>query len=294
MNATKTFATFALLFATSAVRLMRVAFTTATLVLFLYQLARTQTFDANLMKQSSVIVVGTITKLGSATFPDVPISHNTSIIKIEQVLQKPAAISISAGDEITLELQSGTNVGARATFYADGWILGKGIALREIGRTPLAATTDTAQQTQTRKTFHETRRQIIEANIRARIDSADIVALGKVISIQPSTPEAHKRITEHEPNWQDAVVKVSKGLKGVADGAEVVVRFPASMDVAFYGMPKFNKGDERVMVLRTDTRSGLLKAMVAGKEVNAYMIEKPSDVLEKERWQQVMEIMKRR
>jgi hypothetical protein len=274
---------------------MRTLLCIATLCLFVH-VSFAQQFDVEKMKHASVIFAGTIVKQNAATFYEVPVSGNTAIVRIEQLLQRPNAIALKEGEEITLQLQniSGASVGTRVTFYADGWILGKGIALREIGRTAMPATADAAQQLQTRKTFHETRQRMIEANIRARIDSADVVALGEVIGIQPSTSGASRRITEHDPNWQDAIVKVSKGMKGVADGAEIVLRFPASMDVAFYGMPKFKKGDERVMMMRTDTRSGLQKAMVAGKEMSAFMIDKASDVLEKEQLQQVMEIMKRR
>lgn len=268
------------------------------LLTILFVLARTISFsqpiDQEMMKKSSVVFVGTISQTGATSFAEVPVSSATSIVKVEQILQQPAAISIKEGEEITLELNENLPSGTRALFYTDGWILGKGVALREIGHTMIPGAMSSAAQDDLRKQFFASRKAMMEEQFRARIDSADIVVLGKVTSIQPSPAEKDKRITEHDPEWHDAVVKVSKGVKGVSDGAEIVVRFPMSMDIAFYGAPKLKKGDEHVMMLRTDTRSGLGKAQVAGREIGTYIIEMPSDILEKGQLQQVLEIMKQR
>ncbi|MDL1892401.1 hypothetical protein FBQ87_05865 [Sphingobacteriales bacterium CHB3] len=252
-----------------------------------------QPINQEMMKKSSVVFIGTISQTGAASFAEVPVSSATSIVKVEQILQQPSAISIKEGEEITLELNESLASGTRALFYADGWILGKGVALREIGHTAISATMSSAAQDDLRKQFFASRKAMMEEQFRARIDSADVVVLGKVTSIQPSPAETGKRITEHDPEWHDAVVRVSKGVKGVSDGVEIVVRFPMSMDIAFYGAPKLKKGDEQVMMLRTDTRSGLGKAQVAGREIGTYIIEMPSDILEKGQLQQVFEILKK-
>ncbi|MBX2992307.1 MAG: hypothetical protein KF749_14240 [Bacteroidetes bacterium] len=264
-----------------------------TLLVLVQNISSSQPIDQEMMKKSSVVFVGTISQTGAASFAEVPVSNTTSVVKVDQILQQPSAISIKEGEEITLELKASLAPGTRSLFYTDGWILGQGVALREIGHTPLPATMSPAAQDDLRKQFFASRKAMMEAQFRARIDSADIVALGKVTSIQPSPPETQKRITEHDPEWHDAIVKVSKGVKGIPDGAEIVVRFPMSMDIAFYGAPKLGKGDERVMILRTDTRSGMGKAQVAGREVGAYIAEQPSDFLEKGQLQQVIELMKR-
>ena len=275
--------------------------TEMTVVVSLFVVCRTelwsQSIDEEMMKHSSVVFVGTITKLGAATFSDVQVSANTSVVKVDELLQRPAAVSISAGQEITLELKTRLPVGTQATFYADGWILGKGIALREVGHVLSSAVSSGAARDTVRKKFFDSRRAMTEAQWRARIDAADVIALGEVVNIRPSSPEAlqgngGKRITEHDANWHDAVVKVSKAVKGVAEGAEIVVRFPASMDVAFYGVPKFKEGDEKLMMLALDSRSGLKKAVLAGKEVTTCLVTKPSDVLEKSQLQQVIDIMR--
>ncbi len=242
------------------------------------------------MRQSDVIFIGTIVKLNAASFSEITPSEKTAVVRVEQLLQKPAAISLNDGQEITLELLNprGMEVNTTAMFYADGWILGRGIALREVGHAAVVTSRDA-----TPKQISGARKQMIETQTRARLDGAEIVALGKVTRIQPAPPESRRRITEHDPNWQDAVIKVSKGVKGVSDGSEIVVRFPASMDVAFYGMAKFKEGDERVLLLRKDIRSGLPKTLLAEKQVDVFMVEKPADVFGKEQLEQVMEIMRK-
>jgi hypothetical protein len=257
-----------------------------------------QQIDAEMAKRSSVVFVGTISKLNAATFAQVPVSENTAIVKVTQLLQKPALLSMKEGDEITLQLQSSTgfNAGSEHIFYADGWILGSGIALREIGHSSIPRTESASARAVTQKNYRDMRKQLTEARVHARMDSAEVVALGKITSIRSArvTEAARPRITEHDPNWQEAILKVSNGMKGCRAGDEIVLRFPASMDVAYYGVPKFKDGDEKIVMLRKDTRSGLLKASHMGKDADAFIVDSPADVFGKEQLEQLQNLMRRR
>jgi hypothetical protein len=100
--------------------------------------------------------------------------------------------------------------------------------------------------------------------MESRLDSAAMVVVGKVTSVQlPSseaTPRASARaasttarppgpISEHDPQWRDAVIDVERVEKGPAARKQVVVRFPASDDVRWFRAPKFAPGDQGVFIL---------------------------------------------
>jgi hypothetical protein len=252
--------------------------------------------DIELMKQSSIIFVGTVSKMKAVSFPRAPVSENTAVVKVELLLQSPPTISIKSGQEVTVRLKdpSSLSTGTKAIFYTDGWILGDGIALREVGHATVPRVVTLQADEQTKKSFIEAKRQLTDKKLLAQIESSDVVALGKVINIRPSLVAAQQRkfITEHDPEWLDAEIEVQEGIKGVANGGRIVVRFPGSEDVAFFGVPKFKLNDERMFLLKKDKITGLPKALVAGAQVETFVVEKPLDVLPKEERDRVRQIFR--
>src|SRR5207247_6585776 len=70
--------------------------------------------------------------------PEVPASDRTVVVRVDQVLEKPAAVALSTGDSVTVltERRGSPKPGTQATFYTTGWIFGRGVAVREIGNEP--------------------------------------------------------------------------------------------------------------------------------------------------------------
>src|SRR6195256_1178509 len=85
---------------------------------------------AALAKQSSITFVGTVTQVAASTLAAVPKSPQTIVVRVDSVLKKPAAVSLKKGDTVTVEVKdpAAFQEGTQATFYADGWILGAGVA----------------------------------------------------------------------------------------------------------------------------------------------------------------------
>ena len=178
--------------------------------------------------------------------------------------------------------------GQTATFYARGWIVGEGVALREMGhRSRQAASTMQSDMQMQEK---------LNAEIRSRIETADVVAVGKVTAVQALSVAApsQKFITEHDPDWREAVIEVESGLKGVRSGEKIVVRFPSSDDVAWYEVPKFKQGQTGVFFLQVDKVTGLKQAMVSGRETDTYVVQKPFDVLPKEETERIRSLMRKK
>ena len=221
--------------------------------------AQNQKSREEMIRHSSLIFIGTIQKMDSVSIPGVKASSNTVIAKVNSILLIPNSVSLLTGDDITIKLKDTTDFreGVSATFYTYGWVLGTGLAVIEVGHElsrdifpPL-----------TKEQLHE---QLKVLTLRDKIAKSDIVVIGRVIG-EPGrasgAPEIEV-ISEHVPDWQEAVLEVESGLKGIHNGGRIVVRFPGSDDVAFYGVPKFKKDQEGVFFLKRDNITGLPKAIL--------------------------------
>jgi hypothetical protein len=182
-----------------------------------------------------------------------------------------------------------------AIFYGKGWIFGQGVAVQEQGHEPagtLAAANLAAGLGAAKNTA-------ANAQLQTRLQTADVVVVGKVTTIQRIALRAGLRatmggkVTEHDPNWQDAVIEVQSSLKGVQSGGNIVVRFPASIDVAWYRAPKLFIGEAGVFILKRDQLSGSPEALLNGATVPAYVVTNPNDVLSEAELDRVRSLMPR-
>src|SRR6195256_1135025 len=91
--------------------------------------------QAALVKQSSIIFAGTVSQVAATSFAGVPKSAQTIVVRVDSVLKKPAAVSLKKGDNVTVEVKdpAAFQQGTQATFYAEGWIFGSGVAVKELG-----------------------------------------------------------------------------------------------------------------------------------------------------------------
>ena len=249
---------------------------------------------AALMRQSDIIFAGTVTRAGAG------------VVRVDQVFEKPDAVSLMKGDSVTvLPARAGSrplNPGMQATFYTTGWIYGRGITVREVGHETIGpqlaavagGSTGTAQQDLVAKA----RQQVNDADLKARIQAAAMVVVGRVEQLRPmaygrpGAPARPKRFTEHDPNWQEAIIHVDEGLKGATAGERVVVRFPGSRDVAFVATPRFAAGQEGTFLLRKDSTTGSPLSVMAGQTVQAYTALHRLDVLSKQDAQHVRTLMR--
>src|SRR2546421_1723753 len=91
--------------------------------------------QAALVKHSSIIFAGTVSQVAATSFAGVPKSAQTIVVRVDSVLKKPAAVSLKKGDNVTVEVKdpAAFQDGTQATFFADGWIFGAGVAVKEVG-----------------------------------------------------------------------------------------------------------------------------------------------------------------
>jgi len=242
------------------------------------------------VRQSDIIFAGTVTRPG--------------IVRVDQVFEKPSAVSLMKGDSVTLvPARAGSppsNPGMRAIFYTTGWIYGQGVTVREVGQETigpqLAAVAGGGTGTGQQDLVARARQQVNDADLKARIQAAAMVVVGRVEQLRPmqyaAGPAPAKRFTEHDPNWQEAIIHVDEGLKGATAGARVVVRFPGSRDIAFVATPRFAAGQEGTFLLQKDTATGSPLTLMAGQSVQAYTALHRLDVLSKQDAQHVRTLMR--
>ena len=243
---------------------------------------------ATLVKQSDIIFIGTVTQVGAVAVPEVPASDRTVVVHVDQVLEKPAAVALGAGDSVTVQTaQPGSlKPGSQATFYTTGWIFGQGVAVREVGHEPGHSPVVVADQ---QAAVVRARLEMNDADLKAHIQKAAMVVEGRVEQVRPAelawaggAPAHRTRISEHDAQWQEAIIQVQDGIKGAQAGEQVVVRFPTSLDVAWVGTPRFTVGQEGTFLLHKDSTTGSPETVIAGRSVPAYTALHKSDVLPKQ------------
>lgn len=200
-----------------------------------------------LVRQSTFIFKGTVIKLQSATMPTVPISERTVVVKVDGILQTPTLLeSHIMGKQVTVEVRDhrALKEGQQMIFFATGWLLGESIAMQEIGRLPIE------KWNGLRNKIIAKHQMIANQQLQKRIESADIVVVGKVLQRKIADKQGETRpLTEHDPAWEEATIQVESVLKGGVVQENVVFRFSGSMDVAWVNAPKFNAGQEGIWIL---------------------------------------------
>ncbi|HKW61308.1 MAG TPA: hypothetical protein VJN89_02080 [Candidatus Acidoferrum sp.] len=268
--------------------LLRIGFAVAGLSLALSgctNAAAPQATDkAALASKSSIIFSGTVSQLAATSFADVPKSAQTIVVKVDSIEKKPAAVSLKKGDSVTVEVKDPSvfQEGAHATFYTDGWIFGSGVAVKELGH-ELGAAAEPAPVTSAGKPSGQEQDQISDQELMDRMKASDFVVVGRVTDIRKwNAPKpksgAPSRVTEHDPDWHEAVVEVQSVLKGgKVKGNKVIVRFPNRNDVAWASSPKFAKNQRAIFCLNRDQPAGA--PYTGGQKANVYTCLNHGDAL---------------
>ena len=260
---------------------------TALLVPTIAAFPQGQSNQAALAKQSSIIFSGTVSQLGAVSFVGVPQSPQTIVVRVDSVLKKPPAVSLKKGDNITVEVKdpSAFQQGAQATFYAEGWIFGSGLAVKELGHDFNPGGGTPAEKARTGEAaLGQMQMQISDQDLQNRMASSDLVVIGRITDVHrwtiPKSAAARYPISEHSADWHEAVLQIKTILKGTKPkGGKMAVRFPLSRDVAWINSPKFQKQQQGIFFLKRDQVSGDPTATLGSAQVYAYTCLKPGDWL---------------
>jgi len=216
-----------------------------------------------LARQASFVFKGTVKKLKAATLPSVPVTDQTVIVRVDQVLQAPKLLSGYEGKDITVQLgkEKKLKEGEQAVFYTNSWLFGDSIAVQSVGHTEAgkSVTASFASESKSIKTKED-------RDLREHLADADVVVRGRVVSVglpekaaaRGAEKSAGKKgaktgstthVSEHSARWNEAIVDVQSVEKGRPSRKQISVRFAGSGDVAWAKAPKLEPGQEGVFIL---------------------------------------------
>ena len=95
-----------------------------------------------------------------------------------------------------------------------------------------------------------------DSHLAARLAAAERVITGTVSGPHALPRQPGEPISEHEPQWWSATVRVEKVHKGESKGATENVVFSNSKDVAWHKSPKLKDGDRGVFLLHSKDHQG--------------------------------------
>jgi hypothetical protein len=227
---------------------------------------------------------GTVRKLRASTEAAVKASSRTAIVRVDEVVRAPEALSEIAGHDVTVELggRDKLKAGQQAMFYAHGWVFGESLAVYAVEH-PVVEAAHVAMA----GIAGDPAANLANQDAKTRFDRASVVISGQVVSVSmPAAAIASmtgmngEPMSEHAPIWREASVEVHAVHKGTYAGKRAVVRFPASTDVLWHRAPKFQPGQQGFFLLhRAEAAAGpraRLAAAPAGEKA-AFSALHPAD-----------------
>lgn len=235
------------------------------------------------MKSSSIVFSATVESVASTSFEGAPASADSVVVRVDTVLTKPDSVVLKSGDRVTVGALDPSTLGpgTQAVFYTRGVIFGQGLFVQEVGHQLTGETATEAPATP--QTISQMQEEIKDEQLLERMRAAEMVIEGEVTQVRPDsqpagTVESPARISEHDPDWHEAIVEVTSALKGAEEGQQVVVRFPASRDIQWYFAPKFSEGETGVFILSSDQISGVETVSFQGTVLKTYTAMEAEDV----------------
>jgi hypothetical protein len=239
-----------------------------------------QPANANLARTSDIVFVGTVQRVGATASAAIDAAPGSMVVRVDDVTAKPPAISLKRGDAVTVFAKDphAWHAGDRATFYTAWKVSADTVAVEEQGHEPAPAAPHVmAGEERGVAAPAPTQRAADDRKLQQRIADADTVVVGKVVSVKPAPPaaaaepgleRAERRgpISEHNPDWQQAVIQVESPIKGARPNQNVTVVFPGSRDVAFKDVPKLARGQQGTFIIG---RSPAAATNAGGEEAGA-------------------------
>ncbi len=239
------------------------------------------------------VFTGTVQKLEASNVPHVKASNRTVIVTVDDVHSDlPSALGGMKGQEVTVELskplaEAPLQVGQKVVFSTQGHVYGEKVAVREVGDRGEAPA---AKPATVAKAEVAMKKQLAQAAvvITGTVEEIRPVPMAKILAAAGKAVGSHRPISEHDPKWHVAMVKVDTVEKGAMNQKRVVVVFPSSRDIAWRRAPKFTKEQKGTWLLHkqqianpaVQTHLLTAAAKVANSEMqNIYTALEPADFI---------------
>lgn len=199
----------------------------------------------HLVASANLIYAGTVTDVKVSSVPGVPASDRTVLTRIDVALTAPGELAPLEGRTVTLFREAGAPLltNDQYVFFAQTWLVGDNVAVREIGRLAVGAKDDLGREIQS------SQRRLSDNRLVGRLSAVDVVAVGTVTRIEPAARKPTAPVSEHNAQWQRALMEITSVLKGNPPPGPVTLLFPATLDVAWVGTPRPRIDQQAVWLL---------------------------------------------
>src|SRR5437016_5679227 len=162
----------------------------------------------DLADRTKIVFIGTVQRLGASTVATHSVTSHTIVAFINRVLSAPAAVGDLQGQRITVELTSSPGVAARqrAVFFANALVYADSLVVEEAGHVVLPG--DSAARQALIAEIVDAIHRRPDRQVRSRLATADVVVTGKVIAVRTPPRVPNKPLSEHDPEWREAVIDV--------------------------------------------------------------------------------------
>ncbi|NOZ55096.1 MAG: hypothetical protein GXP08_18480 [Gammaproteobacteria bacterium] len=74
-------------------------------------------------------------------------------------------------------------------------------------------------------------------------------------------PGLNLPVSEHDPQWREAILKIEEVLKGSPSDKNVTLLSPGTMDVAWIDVPRFNVDQQGIFLLNRVEQKNAVSAL---------------------------------
>jgi hypothetical protein len=214
-----------------------------------------------LVLRSSFIFSGTVTARGRSMLKVLQPRPDLIVARFDKALRVNPMLGPLDGKPITVLLSKGSSVesGQNLLFFAESWVHGDHIAVREHAHLPA----DDKTENQVLQMIAS----LPERHLQERVASAILIVQAVVREVTRAT-EIREPITEHAAEWMRATIELREVLKGSLPGqpaggpqararrdaaarASLTLYFPQGLDKAWRDWPKLKPAQSAIFLLHT-------------------------------------------
>jgi len=191
---------------------------------------------SDVVQASTFIFSGTVLELGASSVPFVPRNANLITARLDASLRTDPVLGDLRGKTITIAVGSAEQftVGQQVVFFANSWVHGRGIAVREVAHLDAGQADSVAAAVA----------QLPQRHLLDRLQDAQVVVDAKIAKIDPPG----FTLDQHDGLWAAAHLDVNSTLKGEAP-QPAVFYFATAEWPPWNRVPRFEEGQSGIFTL---------------------------------------------
>jgi hypothetical protein len=199
-----------------------------------------------LVDESTYVFKATVTQLNASNEPSIRSAAGLIVAHVEEAFRASPTVGVDGlrGRDVTIRLAGeAPELGEKVLVFANEWLYGVQIALREVAHHKATA--------QAEEAVEEVVERLPVRRLEARLDGAVLVIDGEVEGVEASpVPDG---FALSSPQYKLATVRVVSSLKGKG-GDRVNVLFPTNPAPPWRTAPRLKPHQQAVFILRHEAR----------------------------------------